>query len=118
MAYAQEAALALNLEDLEAAERWSRKALDLATRLDDLDTRIDALNTLGTAAVLGGDPAGALRLDQSLQLALDSDMPIHAGRAFINISWSAVRVFDFERAIANEKVAIEYWREGGGGGGR
>jgi DNA-binding CsgD family transcriptional regulator/tetratricopeptide (TPR) repeat protein len=113
MAYAQEAALALNLEDLEAAERWSRKALDLATRLDDLDTRIDALNTLGTAAVLGGDPAGALRLDQSLQLALDSDMPIHAGRAFINISWSAVRVFDFERAIANEKVAIEYCLERG-----
>jgi DNA-binding CsgD family transcriptional regulator len=61
------------------------RAIELADRIDDLETHVHALNTLGTSMAQSGDPDGLGIVEQSLQLALDNDMEDHAARAYVNL---------------------------------
>lgn len=112
-AYALKAMLALNREELEETERWCPKAGELAERIDDLPTRVHILKSLGTARWLGGDPDGRLLLEESLRLCEHADLIEDAGRAYINMSWAAVRLRDYAAAVANEAEALEYCLERG-----
>ena len=58
MAYANLAAIAMNAENPEETERWGRKAVELAERLDDREILAHALNSIGTMEFLLEGPAG------------------------------------------------------------
>jgi len=113
MAYAQEAMLALNVEDLPAAERWGQKALDLAQRVDDRETHVHAMNTVGTARLFRGVDEGLDMLEQSVALSKQSNLEEHAGRGYINISWALARGRQYARAEPLEREGIEYCLERG-----
>src|ERR1700694_5555762 len=113
MAYAQQAMLAMNVEDLESGERWGREALDLAERIDDRETLVHALNTVGTARLLRGAEEGLVQLEQSLALSKQWDLEEHAGRAYINIACGLARLRKYPQAEVFEREGIEYCLEHG-----
>ena len=56
-------------EDRAETERWARRALDIATQVEEPYTIASALGILGAAAALQGLPRGADELERSLALA-------------------------------------------------
>src|SRR6202035_2315354 len=100
MAYANRAMLALNIEDAAAARHWGAKAHELAERIDDRQTLVHAMNSVGTAGYLLGDDDGRQALERSLHLCKDWGFDEQAGRAYIHLAWAGVRVHDYTRAEA------------------
>ena len=76
----------MNAEDAEAALEWGARALDLADRFDDTETRVHALNNVGTIESLSEVPGGFEKLEQSLRLAQHAGLEEHVGRAFIHLA--------------------------------
>jgi DNA-binding CsgD family transcriptional regulator/tetratricopeptide (TPR) repeat protein len=113
MAYANRAMLALNIEDTAAARDWGGKAQELAERIDDQETLVHAMNSIGTAGYLIGDDAGRLALERSLHLCKEWGFIEQAGRAYIHLAWASVRVHDYARAEAYQREGIEYCVERG-----
>ena len=66
MAYASLAALRKDASDVESALAYGSQAYALAERVDDVETRVYALNTIGTTELLAGRPQGREKLEQSL----------------------------------------------------
>ena len=113
MAYANRAMLALNVEDAAATRDWGRRALDLAERIDDRETLVHAMNSIGTAGYLLGDDDGRRELERSLHLCKEWGFDEQAGRAYIHLAWAGVRVHDYARAEINQREGIDYCLERG-----
>ncbi|MGA7988970.1 MAG: AAA family ATPase [Candidatus Dormiibacterota bacterium] len=113
MAYANRAMLALNVEDTAATRYWGAKAQELAERIDDRETLVHAMNSIGTAGYLLGDDDGRQALEQSLHLCKEWGFDEQAGRAYIHLAWAGVRVHDYARAELHQREGIEYCLERG-----
>ncbi|HVC05702.1 MAG TPA: AAA family ATPase [Candidatus Acidoferrales bacterium] len=113
LAYANRAMLALNIEDTAATRFWGGKALELAERLDDRETLVHAMNSIGTAGYLLGDDDGRRALERSLQLCREWGFAEQAGRAYIHLAWAGVRVHDYARAEIHQREGLEYCLERG-----
>ncbi len=113
MAYANRAMLALNIEDTTATLEWGAKAQELAARIDDRETLVHAMNTIGTAGYLIGDDDGRRALERSLHLCKEWGFVEQAGRAYIHLAWASVRVHDYARAEAYQREGDEYCLERG-----
>jgi DNA-binding CsgD family transcriptional regulator/tetratricopeptide (TPR) repeat protein len=113
MAYANRAMLALNVEDAVATRYWGGKALELAERIDDRETLVHAMNSIGTAGYLVGDDDGRRALERSLHLCKEWGFVEQAGRAYIHLAWAGVRVHDYARAEAYQREGVEYCLERG-----
>ena len=87
--------LALNVEDTAATLDWGRKAQELAERIDDRETLVHAMNSIGTAGYLLGDDDGRRALERSLHLCKEWGFVEQAGRAYIHLAWAGVRVHDY-----------------------
>jgi DNA-binding CsgD family transcriptional regulator/tetratricopeptide (TPR) repeat protein len=91
MAYSNLAQLRMLAKDDAAAQEWGGRALDLASRLGDVETESHALNNIGAAQIDAGALAeGEAALQRSLDLALSLDLHEHAARAYTNLASSAV----------------------------
>lgn len=90
-AHANAAMLALNANDLHEARRSARSAVELAEAVGARPVVAHALNTLGSAALFAGDPAGRAQLERSLALALDDGLEEQVGRAYVNLADVAQR---------------------------
>ena len=112
-AYAQQAMLALNIEDLDEAQRWGSRALDLAELAGDRETLLHAMNTMGTAGFLRGNEEGRVLLERSLALSKQFDLSEQAGRAYINLAWASTRIRAYAQAEAYEREGYEYCLERG-----
>jgi DNA-binding CsgD family transcriptional regulator/tetratricopeptide (TPR) repeat protein len=113
MAYANRAMLALNVEDTTATRDWGGKAQQLAERIDDRETLVHAMNSIGTAGYLVGDDDGRRALERSLHLCKEWGFVEQAGRAYIHLAWAGVRVHDYARAEAYQREGVEYCLERG-----
>jgi DNA-binding CsgD family transcriptional regulator len=113
LAYANRAMLALNLEDTATTRAWGEKARKLAEHLDDRETMVHAMNSVGTAAYLLGHDDGRLALERSLELCKQWDFHEQAGRAYIHLAWVSVRLHDYARAEVYQREGIEYCLERG-----
>jgi DNA-binding CsgD family transcriptional regulator/type II secretory pathway predicted ATPase ExeA len=91
LAEANMASLCMNREDAEGTHAWGDRALELADRLDDVEIRLHALNTIGTMRLLGGDLAGAEMLDHSIALAREAGLEVDVARGYGNLAWAALR---------------------------
>jgi DNA-binding CsgD family transcriptional regulator/tetratricopeptide (TPR) repeat protein len=85
MAYSNLAQLRMLAEDLDAAQLWGNRAVELARRLGDRDTEVHALNNIGTALLRAGDEHGSTILRKSLDRAVAHGMEEHAARAYTNL---------------------------------
>jgi len=112
-AYANRAMLALNIEDTVATRYWGAKAQELAERIDDRETLVHAMNSIGTAGYLLGEEDGRRAVERSLHLCKQWGFDEQAGRAYIHLAWVSVRVHDYSRAEAYQREGVEYCLERG-----
>jgi DNA-binding CsgD family transcriptional regulator len=113
LAYANRAMLALNVEDSAATRSWGARARELAECIDDRETLVHAMNSIGTAGYLLGDDGGRRELELSLQHCKEWGFTEQAGRAYIHLAWAGVRVHDYTRAETYQREGVEYCLERG-----
>ena len=85
-AYSNLAQLRMLSHDTDGAMIWGRRALELAERLEVVETAVHALNNLGTTRVFLGDYAGGwAMLEEALRRAIDAGLDDDVGRAYANL---------------------------------
>ncbi|WP_419696758.1 ATP-binding protein [Mesorhizobium muleiense] len=103
MAYSTRSQLHMLHYRFDDAIDWGLRAISLADQLREVETRVHALNNVGTALLFTDRPGGRQRMEESLALALEHGFHDHASRAYTNFAEYAVVVKDFvlaERLLA------------------
>lgn len=98
MAYSNRSQLAMLARDVEACVAWGTRAMELARRIGSVDVLAHALNNVGTARANAGDPDGTSLIEESLNLALGSDLHEHAARAYTNFATSEIHAYRYATA--------------------
>jgi DNA-binding CsgD family transcriptional regulator len=106
-AYAYLAANRMIARELNVAAAWARRALDLAERVGDTESRVVALQALGVALTLDGRDPHCRYLRQAVQLCLDTGMDFELGRAYANLvaAPGEARLYDASCTAAEEALA-------------
>jgi len=113
MAYSNVSHLYMSVEDAEGTIAWGNRALELAQRLDDVESLVYALTNIGTIQLLAGEPEGTEKVERSLELAQQAGLEEHAGRAFTVLVWWAPRGRAYASADRYLEAAFEYCTERG-----
>ena len=92
LAYANMATLCMNREDADGTVAWSARAMEVADRLDDVEIRVQTLNTTGTMELLAGTPAGREKLERSIALAQEAGLGEDVARGFSHLAWTGLRI--------------------------
>lgn len=98
MAYSTRSQLHMLHYRFDEAIDWGSRAIRLADQLGELETRVHALNNVGTALMVADRPGGRNRLEESLALALQNGFHDHAARAYTNFAECALVSRDFSLA--------------------
>jgi DNA-binding CsgD family transcriptional regulator len=111
MAYSMRSQHQLLQDHPASAIEWGRLALELATALDDHDTRVHALTNIGSAKLFLGDDSGQQDLADGLRCALEQHLHEHAARIYSN--WVEYAVVFKHFALAGRLLAegLDYHRE-------
>jgi DNA-binding CsgD family transcriptional regulator len=113
MAYSLAAEDRFVYHDLDDAVRWGTRALELATRLDDTEGVVSALENIGAAEFQGGSDDGRQKLEQALALAENNGLREYAGRAFILLVRCCTRLRRPGSAREYVDAGLEYCLERG-----
>jgi DNA-binding CsgD family transcriptional regulator/tetratricopeptide (TPR) repeat protein len=118
LAYSVLASRCMNADDLQETLLWGSRALELATRLGEVEIVAHALNTLATAELLAGSPVGVDKLEESREFAEREGLDEQMARAFANSAWAAVRTRFYD--LVNDRIdswldrcadrGLELWR--------
>jgi DNA-binding CsgD family transcriptional regulator/type II secretory pathway predicted ATPase ExeA len=111
LAYANMASLCMNREDPEGTLAWGTRALEVADRIDGLEIRVHALNTMATMDLLSGDLAGAAKLEDSIALARRAGLEVDVARGYGNLAWAALRNRMYAVADAALAAGLEHCTE-------
>ena len=103
MAYSTRSQLHMLHYRFDEAIDWGLRAISLADQLGEVETRVHALNNVGTALLFADRPGGRERMEESLALALEHGFHDHAARAYTNFAEYAVVFKDF--ALAERLLA-------------
>ncbi len=113
MAYATLAALRKDAGDVERALSYASRAYELAQRVGDVETRVNALNTIGIAELLAGRPQGREKVEQSLAMSEAADLPDHVARAFDRLLLAAAFLRSYDLADQYLERGLRYTGERG-----
>jgi DNA-binding CsgD family transcriptional regulator/tetratricopeptide (TPR) repeat protein len=113
MAYSLVAEDQFVYHDLDEAVRWGARALELATRLDNTEGVVSALENIGAAEFQSGSDAGRKKLEQALALAEKNGLREYAGRAFILLVRCCTRLRRPTAAREYADTGLEYCVERG-----
>src|SRR5262249_26583960 len=108
MAYSNQSQLEMLAHEITAATDWALRTIKLAESLGNDGILSHALNNLGTARLLSGDPGGLDDLERSLRMALAGDHQEHAARAYTNLVATGVAVRDYVSAERYLRDGIAY----------
>ncbi|HEU0201677.1 MAG TPA: AAA family ATPase [Burkholderiaceae bacterium] len=108
MAYSNKAQLHMLAGEVAPAAQWGNRAIELAGQLGATEILTHALNNVGTAKFLAGDPSGRAQLERSLALALEHGLEEHAARAYCNLASGDVALRDCARAMRVFDEGIAY----------
>ncbi|MCA1492139.1 AAA family ATPase [Ensifer sp. NBAIM29] len=103
MAYSTRSQLHMLHYRFDEAIDWGRRAITLADQLGEIESRVHALNNVGTALLFADRPGGRERLEESLSLALELGFHDQAVRAYTNFAECAVASKDL--ALAERLLA-------------
>ncbi|HZY67588.1 MAG TPA: AAA family ATPase [Devosia sp.] len=108
MAYSTRSQLNMLQYKFPEAIEWGNRAIRLADELGIVETRIHALNNVGTALLFSEQPGGREAMEESLRLALQHGFHDHAARAYTNFSEYAVvsKQFDLAERLLADGVAF------------
>jgi DNA-binding CsgD family transcriptional regulator len=109
--YAYLAGVARLDNDLPGAIAIGGKAVLVAEQVDDVEGLVYALNNVGTAELIAGDPGGQAKLERSLELARQARLGTDAGRAYINLSCAMIHHWRWREALVWIERGTEYTRE-------
>ncbi|MGK9165594.1 AAA family ATPase [Inquilinus limosus] len=98
MAYSTRSQLHMLHYRFDEAIDWGLRAIALADQWGEIETRIHALNNVGTALLFADRPGGRERMEESLTLSLEHGYHDHASRAYTNFAEYAVVFLDFDLA--------------------
>jgi DNA-binding CsgD family transcriptional regulator/tetratricopeptide (TPR) repeat protein len=87
---------------------WGSRAIELAERLQDVETLSSALNSIGSVELADGDERGFDKLERSLQIALEHGFEEHVGRTYTNLSVYSMRFRDYQSAHRHIAAGIAY----------
>lgn len=104
LAYSTRSQLLMLQDRFEESILWGMRAIKLSEELGQIETRIHALNNVGTSLMILGRPGGDTLLEESLSLSLKHGFHDHASRAFTNFSECCMTARDFAKA---EKLIVE-----------
>lgn len=110
-AYRMQAHLRMLNRDRAEAVRWGRKAIALAERLGEQETRIAAYNVLGSAMLVYGDERGRAHLERSLGLAREAGLHDLVANAFSNLGSACGEIYRFADADRYLSDGVEYAAE-------
>ena len=105
--------LALNAYELGDAVDLGRRAVALAVGEDAPATLAHALNTVGTAKIIGGQQSGLDELLRSFELATAAGLEEHIGRAMIHLADVAAQTRNHALADRYLPEALDYCGERG-----
>jgi DNA-binding CsgD family transcriptional regulator/tetratricopeptide (TPR) repeat protein len=111
MAYSNRAQLAMLRGDVDSAVEWAQRAIRIAEPGGFTEILSHALNNLGSALYMVGDPAGRTDLERSLSLALENRLQEHAGRAYTNLGAMSVEQRRYADARRFLEAGIAYCQE-------
>ena len=103
MAYSTRSQLNMLHYRFDEAIDWGLRAIALADQLAEVETRVHALNNVGTALLFANREGGRELLEESLSLSLEHGFHDHASRAYTNFAEHAVVLKDF--ALAERLLA-------------
>ena len=113
MAYATSASLLKDASATEHAIASARKALEAAELIDDFETQAHALNTIGTAELLGGDAGGLPTLERSIALAEEHDLTDQVARGFVHLLQVGVTMHRYDLVERYFESGLAYTGERG-----
>ncbi|RYE41789.1 MAG: LuxR family transcriptional regulator [Hyphomicrobiales bacterium] len=108
MAYSSRSQLHMLHYRFNEAIEWGNRAIKLADELHVVETRVHALNNVGTALLFSARPGGREVMEESLSLALQHGFHDHAARAYTNFSEYAVvsKQFELAERLLSEGIAF------------
>jgi DNA-binding CsgD family transcriptional regulator/tetratricopeptide (TPR) repeat protein len=111
MAYCNRADLDMEGHEADSAMNWARQAIALAESWGNSSILSEALNTLGTVRLIGGDLSGWADLQRSLQLALSGGIPELVAGGYTNLGAMAVSGRRYEQASRYLTEGLAYCEE-------
>ncbi len=108
LAYSTRSQFLMLQDRFEEAIVWGRRAMELAEKLGQLETRVHALNNVGTALMFSGKDGGNGLLEESLSLSLRHGFHDHASRAYTNFAEGCMLLRDFAAADRLMTEGIAY----------
>jgi DNA-binding CsgD family transcriptional regulator/tetratricopeptide (TPR) repeat protein len=111
MAYSNCAQLAMLRGDVDSAVDWARRAIAIAEPAGFTEILSHALNNLGSANYIVGNPSGKTDLERSLSLALENRLQEHAGRAYTNLGSMSVEQRRYADASRYLDAGLAYCQE-------
>src|SRR5580658_6048030 len=110
-AYCRRSDLAMEAHESESAIDWAERAIALAEPRGNTELLSQALSTLGTVKLIGGDSSGWAGLDRSQGLALTEGLPGAAGSAYTSLVAMAVSARLYGRASRYLSAGLAYCEE-------
>jgi DNA-binding CsgD family transcriptional regulator/tetratricopeptide (TPR) repeat protein len=110
-AYCNQADLDMESHEADSAIDMAGRAITLAEQWSNAEILSDALNTVGTVRLIGGDIAGWDDLDRSLQLALAAGLQELVAGSYSNLAAMAVSRRQYELATRYLSEGLAYCEE-------
>ena len=111
MAYCNRADLDMEAHEADSAINWAQRAIALAESWENSSVLGEALNTLGTVRLIGGDICGWADLQRSLQLSLPGGVPERVAGCYTNLGAMAVSGRRYEQASHYLSAGLAYCEE-------
>jgi DNA-binding CsgD family transcriptional regulator/tetratricopeptide (TPR) repeat protein len=108
MAYGNMAQLRMLVSDTAQTVVWGTRAIELAEQLHDDEIVCYTLNTIGSSEMCGGNEGGQVKLEQSLQSALEHGYEEHVARAYTNLASNSVRCRAYTQAAGYLQEGLDY----------
>jgi ATP/maltotriose-dependent transcriptional regulator MalT len=107
-AYSNLSQLFMLADEPHVAIDWGTRATELAVRLGDVATELNATINIGSARVRLGDPEGVAELQRAHDRGVAAGLDDDAGRALVNLASSAVEQYDLDLAEATLDRAMPF----------
>jgi len=111
LAYCNRADLDMEAHESESAIGWAQRAIALAEPLSNTEIVSQALNTLGTVRLIGGDIEGWADLERSMQLARAEGVSGAVAGSYTNLAAMAVSGRRYEQAARYLAEGLAYTEE-------
>jgi ATP/maltotriose-dependent transcriptional regulator MalT len=112
-AYSNFAQLEMLSENTASTLTWGKKAIELATQINDQEVLSHALNNVGTALLRTpyGRAEGEANLRESLAIGLRCKFQEHAARSYVNLGYTFYLIKEYAKAKEALTLGIKYCEE-------